>query len=201
MIAAYATIIQYTMDFINEIPDEVGRHIVGFLDVPTLVKKKVVCRSWRALFTDTIERKASTPQVFQSGDELRIAVEKYAKYNPNDAEDFATTYGWPIGRWNVSSIESFERLFNDCESFNESIGSWNVSNAKFMNHMFYEASSFNQDISTWDTSNVTAMIGMFSEASSFNQDISTWDTSNVTFMRRMFHGAKRFDQDIPWRLR
>eukprot|EP00978_Attheya_sp_CCMP212_P031118 scaffold116435_cov47-Attheya_sp.AAC.1 len=113
------------MDFLNELPDDVGRHIVGFLDVPTLVKKKAVCRSWRALFTITIEQKAPTPQTFESGDELRIAVEKYAEYNPNDAEDFATTYGWPIGRWNVSNVQNFYRVFHNRESFNESIGSWN----------------------------------------------------------------------------
>eukprot|EP00978_Attheya_sp_CCMP212_P034410 scaffold143925_cov52-Attheya_sp.AAC.3 len=76
------------MEFLTKLPDEVGRHIVGFLDVPTLVKKKAVCRSWRALFTDTIERKASTPQPFESGDELRFAVKQYAYYNPNDPDDF-----------------------------------------------------------------------------------------------------------------
>eukprot|EP00978_Attheya_sp_CCMP212_P005068 scaffold11197_cov32-Attheya_sp.AAC.1 len=63
------------MEFLTELSEDVGRHIVSFVDVPTLVKKKVVCRSWRALFTDTIQRKASTPQPFQSGDELRNAVQ------------------------------------------------------------------------------------------------------------------------------
>eukprot|EP00978_Attheya_sp_CCMP212_P046081 scaffold373139_cov35-Attheya_sp.AAC.2 len=70
-----------------------------------------------------MDQKASTPKLFQSGYELGIAVAKYAKYNPNDTEDFATTYGWPIGRWNVSNVEDFDSIFEDCESFNESIGS------------------------------------------------------------------------------
>eukprot|EP00978_Attheya_sp_CCMP212_P014038 scaffold35622_cov47-Attheya_sp.AAC.3 len=186
------------MEFITELPEHVGLHIVGFLDVPTLVKKKTVCRSWRALFTDTIERKASTPQPFESGDELRIAVKQYAEYNPNDAEYFATTYGWPIGRWNVSNVQNFESVFHGgpSRSFNESIGSWNVSNATSMVYMFQCASSFNQDISSWDTSNVTSMCAMFIEASSFNQDISWWDTSNVRNMEAMFQGALSFNQDI-----
>jgi hypothetical protein len=35
--------------------NDVGHHIIGFLDIPTSVKKKAVCCLWRALFTDTIE--------------------------------------------------------------------------------------------------------------------------------------------------
>jgi hypothetical protein len=95
------------MEFITELTEDVARYIVGFLDAPTLLKQKTVRRSWRALFTDTIERKASTPQPFQSRNELRMVVKKYAKYNPNDTDDFTTTYGWPIGRWNVSNVQNF----------------------------------------------------------------------------------------------
>eukprot|EP00978_Attheya_sp_CCMP212_P024587 scaffold77505_cov52-Attheya_sp.AAC.1 len=46
------------MDFISGLPDDVGRHILGFLDVPTLVQKKIVCRSWCTLFTNTVQQKA-----------------------------------------------------------------------------------------------------------------------------------------------
>eukprot|EP00978_Attheya_sp_CCMP212_P040583 scaffold223104_cov24-Attheya_sp.AAC.1 len=62
------------MEFSTELTEDVGRHIAGFLDVATLVKKKTVCRSWRALFTDAIERKAHIPKAFESGAELRIAI-------------------------------------------------------------------------------------------------------------------------------
>eukprot|EP00978_Attheya_sp_CCMP212_P038148 scaffold186147_cov40-Attheya_sp.AAC.1 len=167
----------YNMDFISGLPDDVGRHIVGFLDVPTLVQKKIICRSWRAFFADTIERKAPVPKAFESGDQLQGAVEKYTQYDPKDAEYFATTYGWPIARWDVSNVEVFDKVFNWKHSFNESIGSWDVSNATSMTSMFRGASEFNQDISSWDTSNVTEIARMFYYASSFNQDISSWDTS------------------------
>eukprot|EP00978_Attheya_sp_CCMP212_P003068 scaffold6251_cov52-Attheya_sp.AAC.6 len=80
------------------VPEEVGRYIVSYLDVPTLVQKKVVCRSWQILFTHVIDQKAVTPKAFQSSNELHEAVRKYTKYNRADAEEFATTYGWPIGR-------------------------------------------------------------------------------------------------------
>eukprot|EP00978_Attheya_sp_CCMP212_P017146 scaffold45539_cov51-Attheya_sp.AAC.5 len=168
--------------FIPGLPEDVGRYIANFLDVPTLVRKKVICRSWRALFTITIEQKASTPKPFESGDELRSAVRKYTEYNPEDAEDFATTYGWPIGRWNVSNVEDFETVFAWKTSFNESIGSWDMSSATSIQRMFIFAKQFDQDISSWDTSNVTRMDCMFQSSWSFNQDLSSWETSNVTRM-------------------
>eukprot|EP00978_Attheya_sp_CCMP212_P023909 scaffold74226_cov51-Attheya_sp.AAC.1 len=93
----------------DEVPEEVGRQILSFLDVPTLVQKKAVCRSWQILFTNTIHAKASTPKAFRSRAELRKAVYKYTKYNPVDAEAFAETYGWPIGRWDVSNIQDFRQ--------------------------------------------------------------------------------------------
>eukprot|EP00978_Attheya_sp_CCMP212_P015008 scaffold38565_cov61-Attheya_sp.AAC.1 len=74
------------------VPEDVGRHILSFLDVPTLVRKKTVCRSWKLLFTNTIDEKASTPKPFESNEELREAVKKYTEYNIVDAEEFATTH-------------------------------------------------------------------------------------------------------------
>eukprot|EP00978_Attheya_sp_CCMP212_P021938 scaffold64586_cov50-Attheya_sp.AAC.4 len=170
------------MDFISGLPDDIGHHILRFLDVPTLVQKKVICRSWCRLFTYTIEQKAPVPKPFESHQELQSAVEKYAQYKPSDAEAFATTYGWPIGRWNVSNVKAFDAVFFNEVTFNESIGSWDVSNATSMYYMFYYASSFNRDISSWETSNVRFISRMFHGALSFNQDISSWDTSNVMDM-------------------
>eukprot|EP00978_Attheya_sp_CCMP212_P016880 scaffold44544_cov62-Attheya_sp.AAC.7 len=106
----------------NAVSEDVGRHIISFLDVPTLVQKKAVCRSWKVLFTNTIRQKALTPTAFQSNIELREAVLKYTKYKLVDAEEFAQTYGWPIGMWDVSRVENFENLcWNLPISFNENI--------------------------------------------------------------------------------
>eukprot|EP00978_Attheya_sp_CCMP212_P047982 scaffold457021_cov67-Attheya_sp.AAC.1 len=171
------------MDFVgidDVVPEDVGRHILSFLDIPTLVQKKVVCRSWQLLFTTTICQKAPTPKAFETREELREAIKKYVKYNRVDSEEFARTYGWPIGRWDVSNIEDFSWLFHGMELFSENISSWDVSHATNMASMFHRATSFNQDISSWNTSNVTHMGSMFCYATSFNQDISSWNTSNVT---------------------
>eukprot|EP00978_Attheya_sp_CCMP212_P040676 scaffold224851_cov52-Attheya_sp.AAC.1 len=103
------------------LPEDVGRYILSFLGVPTLVQKKAVCRSWRVILTNTIRQKAPTPKPFPSKRELKEAVEKYSEYNLVDAEEFAQTYGWPIDRWDVSHVEDFRGLFYRKEFFNEKI--------------------------------------------------------------------------------
>eukprot|EP00978_Attheya_sp_CCMP212_P013040 scaffold32535_cov44-Attheya_sp.AAC.7 len=114
------------------VPEDVGRHILSFLDVPTLVRKKAVCRSWQILFTHAIRQKASIPKAFQSRAELKEAVDKYTNYNLVDADEFAKTYGWPIDRWDVSNIQNFAFLFEGARSFNQDISSWNTSNVTNM---------------------------------------------------------------------
>eukprot|EP00978_Attheya_sp_CCMP212_P042486 scaffold259866_cov36-Attheya_sp.AAC.1 len=166
----------------NNIPDDVFFSILSFLNVPALVQKKAVCRSWQMMITNIIEQKAPIPKAFESKAELKTAVDKYTQYKLGDADEFATTYGWPIGRWDVSLVKDFRDVFHGKECFNEDIGSWDVSNVTSMFGMFREAKSFNQDISSWDTSSVTDMRSMFFIAVSFNQDISSWDTSRVTDM-------------------
>eukprot|EP00978_Attheya_sp_CCMP212_P015371 scaffold39659_cov52-Attheya_sp.AAC.4 len=183
----------------DEVPEDVGRHILSFLDFPTLVQKKAVCCSWQILFTNTIRERESTPKPFQSRDKLKEAVDKYTKYNLDDAEEFAETYGWPIGRWDVSNIQDFSFLFYEKSSFNENIGSWDVSSATSMSHMFHGATAFNQDISSWNTSNVQNMNCMFYHATHFNRDIVLWDISNVRTMSSMFvRDTTSFDQDLSF---
>eukprot|EP00978_Attheya_sp_CCMP212_P044198 scaffold303839_cov48-Attheya_sp.AAC.1 len=179
--------------------EDLTPHILSFLDVPTLVRNKAVCRSWRRLFTEAVDRKArisTTRRAFQSNQELRDAVNKYVKYDSDDAEEFATTYGWPIDKWDVSNVDDFTKIFQGKESFNEPIGSWNVSHGTKMEGMFFGAETFHQDLSAWDTSIVTEMTGMFYNAISFNKDISAWQTSSVTDMSGMFRKAACFNQDI-----
>ena len=177
------------MDFVgidNELPEDVGRHILSFLDVPTLVRKKAVCRSWQILFTDAIHQKALIPKAFQSDEELDKAVAKYTKYNIVDADEFAETYGWPMDRWDVSNIHDLTYVFDGKVLFNEKISSWNTSNVTHMSFMFHDTRSFDQNVSSWNTLNVINMYAMFDHSQSFNQDISSWNVSNVTCMGAMF---------------
>jgi surface protein len=182
------------------LPEELFLDIVSsHWDVATLVEKKQVSREWKQLCTNAIDAKRTktTQKTLQTKDELLDAVKIYCGYNQNtrqctelcsrkDAEEIATTYGWPINKWDVSNVQDLSRIFSDNWYFNEYIGSWNVSNATSMHGMFCNACAFNQDISSWDVSNVTDMAGMFGGARNFNQDLSSWNTGNVTNMSGMF---------------
>jgi surface protein len=191
------------------LPEDLFPSIVAHWDVATLVEKKRVCRDWKQLCNDAIDAKRTETiqKAFSTNHELVVAVRKYCGFNedtyeysqvcsPEDAEEIATTYGWPINSWDVSNVQDFSNLFCENDGFNEDIGSWNVSNATSMNSMFLGAKSFNQDISSWDVSIVTDFNWMFTRTRSFNQDLYWWDTSNVTTMYRMFNNSTSFNQDI-----
>jgi len=183
--------------------------ILSFLDTASLIQKKQVSIRWKRLCTHAIDRKlkgfpSGKPSLFASRCELRNAINDYveSRWNPHNAEEIASVYGWPIGKWSVSHITDFSRVFREKRSFNEDIGSWDVSNAVDMSEMFWNATSFNQNISTWNTKNVRTMGFMFYNAKSFNQDISPWNTKNAKSMRYMFMRASSFNHDISlWNTR
>jgi surface protein len=183
----------------RSLPEELLPSIMSHLDVKTLIEKKRVCSTWRYACTEAIDNKQT--KAFSTNEELRQAVKKYCGCNkryrsythcrPQDAEEFAQTYGYPINKWDVSNLQDFSYIFWNEDTFNEDISSWNVSNATTMRQMFFEARSFNQNLSRWNVQNVTNMHAMFEGADAFNQNISDWKVSNVTNMIQMFRNATR----------
>ena len=172
---------------------------LAYLDVTSLVQKKQVSCQWERLCSQAIDQKCgNVPQPFRSNDELRTVVRKYIKTieDPKDAEEIAKTYGWPIGRWDVSQVEDFSHIFDGESSFNEDISAWDTNRATNMKCMFYYATSFNQPIADWNTSNVTNMYGVFCGATSFHQPIGNWSTSNVKNMSIRFFNATSFNQPL-----
>ena len=117
-----------------------------------LTKNKTVLHRLKRLCTETID--SASKRIFGSdGSELRDAVERYraCRYeNPNreDAEGIANTYGWPIGKWDVSQVRNFRSTFHSFVAFNEDVLLWDTSRATDMHHMFDGAATFNQDISS-----------------------------------------------------
>jgi surface protein len=122
---------------------------------------------------------------------LRVAVDLWF----SDRTTAIESYG-PIGDWDVSSVSTMERLFQNVEEFNDNISRWNTSNVNTMNSMFQGATSFNQPLSSWNTSTVTDMEFMFDGATSFNQPLSSWDTGRVEIMSYMFQRATSFNQPL-----
>jgi len=171
---------------------------LNYLDVVSLVDKKLVSRQWKECCEIAINRKQEQKKALRSNSELRMAVEKYLNGNTDDVETIVKEYGYPIGKWDVSKLEDFSYLFHNVEMFDEDIGSWNVANAINMKGMFCGAAFLDQkNLSNWDVSKVQTMEGMFSFTTHFDgYGISDWDTSSVTDMRCMFHNARDFNGDI-----
>mmetsp|Transcript_29027 Transcript_29027/g.43856 ORF Transcript_29027/g.43856 Transcript_29027/m.43856 type:complete len:209 (+) Transcript_29027:96-722(+) len=175
--------------------DDLIHLIMEFVDFPTLMRMQRVCRYWKRMVIDRsmpgrLGRKKITTRV-----ELIRMIKKYCNFPVMYAEELARTYGWPIGRWNVSQVTNFSYAFGDQPHFNEDIREWDMSNATDLHGMFIDARAFNQDISQWDTSQVIYMYNMFAGAASFNQDISTWRVQNVRYHEDMFNGALSFHED------
>jgi len=171
--------------------DDIVLAIFSYIDFLSLTGIQLVCLYWKGLYNGILGNKA-----FMTREELKTGIDQFCSDKVAYADTLARTYGWPIGKWNVSLVTNFESIFMDKIFFNEDIVEWDVSSATNTSNMFHGATSFNQDISQWDTSNVTSMAGMFKGARSFNQDISLWNTSQVVDMFQMFMNAASFNQDI-----
>jgi surface protein len=149
---------------------------------------------------------------FETREELREAVDLYLADNSMDTS-VASTYGWPIGVWDVSKIQDFSYLFAASDfdgserfnpavaTFNEEISGWNLSSATTTAFMFYGAASFDQPIGDWNLSSVTNMRSMFYNAASFNQSLADWNVSSVANTPTMFYEASSFNQPLAdWNL-
>lgn len=169
--------------------------IFDFVDFPTLIRVQQVCSYWRTVVHITIPRVIGCKK-FTTTEELIEMIKKYCSKKSRFADELARTYGWPIGRWDVSLITNFQGAFEYQTDFNEDISEWDMSNATKLECMFWRARSFNQDLSKWNTSQVVNMAHMFRHAMSFNGNISTWNTSRVKTMSYMFFGTKSFNQNI-----
>jgi hypothetical protein len=152
------------------LPQELIISILSYFDVWTLIQKKEVRRNRRQICTKIVDAKSI--KAFKTNQELRIAVRKYFdKCTPDAAEKIAQTYGWPVGKWDVSNLQNFGGIFRGQGTFDEDLSAWSVLNATMMTEMVLESAMLKQDLSYWDVSKVTSKGWMFWGARSFNQDI------------------------------
>jgi hypothetical protein len=145
------------IDYWSTLPQELLPLIVSHWDVATLIDRQRVCRDWKDLCTDAInaKRTETTQVAFTTNEELKQAVKHYCRYNEytyqysqrcsrQDAEEIATAYGWPINKWDVSSLQDLSGIFRENRGFNEDIGLWNTLSAKSMRDMFFYANAFDR---------------------------------------------------------
>mmetsp|Transcript_23516 Transcript_23516/g.34705 ORF Transcript_23516/g.34705 Transcript_23516/m.34705 type:complete len:235 (-) Transcript_23516:60-764(-) len=192
-------ILTTAVDQIMKEQDDVLLVIMSHLDTTTLCSIKVVCRHWcYNLVERTIVYKLppAGKKPFDDYKELIRVVRKYCTNKAFTAEFIASTYGWPIGKWDVSKVTKFVFIFLYMKDFNEDINEWDVSNATTFHGMFSHAIRFNQDLSKWNTGKVESMKEMFYHARNFNGNITTWDVKKVERATNMFQYATAFDQDL-----
>lgn len=85
-----------------------------------------------------------------------------------------------LASWNVSGIEDFEGMFEDCQKLDVSLAKWDVRSARNMRRMFAGATAFSQSLATWGAKvqNVGNMEGMFAGAVAYNESLAHWQLSS-----------------------
>jgi len=101
-----------------------------------------------------------------------------------------TAWSGDVSNWDVSNIQDFVSLFQNCHNV-IGVSGWDISSATTLQRMFqFVDGGFDEDLGNWDTSNVSSMSETFKDAAQFNNggssSISGWNTSNVTTMSSMF---------------
>ena len=170
---------------------------MSFLEVSDVLCFQRVNKRWKRLCKTTIRENFPPKDKFKNGDALKQAIQIYCnRTDKAKVNSIAATYGYPIGKWNVSKVKKFSHAFQNMITFNEDIGDWDVSGATSMKQMFCGASKFNKPLHKWDTSKVVNMFGMFAKTDSFNQNVESWNTSQVKDTSFMFHEAKSFNHPV-----
>mmetsp|Transcript_6285 Transcript_6285/g.9666 ORF Transcript_6285/g.9666 Transcript_6285/m.9666 type:complete len:302 (+) Transcript_6285:87-992(+) len=215
---------------LGDLPEDVILIAFRYLSFPALCRVKTVCKWWMQHVNKAVDLGLGNKPFLTNEELVKAARDHYNyKWAPGPAKVFrdhiveklATIYGWPIGKWDVSQVTNFSRVFEDQIDFNDYIGdwdvsqgttfegmfhnayyfdqdlgNWNISKATTLNCMFCGASCFNKDLTKWNTSNVENMCNMFCRAINFNGDVSNFDTSKVIYMCQMFMYARAFNQNI-----
>jgi surface protein len=171
----------------------------------------------------------TTDELYQAVDAMDNATSYYASHPENltitsEPTPVTIRYGYLLGRWNVSLLTNFSRVFDPWRHlpfnpdralqegrenqsttapsglaiwFNEDLSGWDVSNAVTMFGMFAGAASFQgRGLENWDTSRVVNLSYAFMDATSFNGQISRWNTKSAITMEGMFQGVRAFDGDV-----
>mmetsp|Transcript_5530 Transcript_5530/g.8467 ORF Transcript_5530/g.8467 Transcript_5530/m.8467 type:complete len:134 (-) Transcript_5530:112-513(-) len=102
---------------LKDLPQEVILIVFRHVSFPRLCRVKPVCKWWMESVNARLGNKA-----FLTREELVEAVNKLEVDKIGNAEELATMYGWPIGKWDVSRVTDFSSVFEGRLFFNEDIG-------------------------------------------------------------------------------
>ena len=144
--------------------------------------------------TDT---SGTTNPCVESTEELWGALDAYYK-DSSPSANVSQTYGWPIGKWCVSKVNNFFKVFRPDRNgysaanakFHEDIGSWDMSNAHELEQTMRGCKNVSASwgIQNWDTQSIVNVQELFM-ATSWSEpalDLSRWNTSSMRNMGQLF---------------
>lgn len=132
----------------------------------------------------------------------------------NFSEFLANAFLWNNGlgagvsgtmTWNLNTsfAINLNRMFQNCQNFNQIVGGWNTNRVANMTDLFSGCTRFNNGMTSaavglmaWDLSNCGSTVRMFLAASAFNQDITSWNMTRVNNTNGMFQSARVFNQAV-----
>lgn len=91
--------------------------------------------------------------------------------------------------WDVSKVKTFDHFLSGANSVNSfDVSKWDVSSCENCNAMFNDVQVTNYDVSNWDVSNVKVFSQMFESNAKLTKIIGleNWDTSNGICFEDMF---------------
>jgi hypothetical protein len=99
-----STIISLYQQFMDVSDGTLFLYALSFLDVATLLNKKIVNTGWKNLCTKAIDNKCGEdgPHPIETNAKLIVTIRKYCKYEATLMEEIACIYGYPIDKWDVS---------------------------------------------------------------------------------------------------
>lgn len=106
------------------------------------------------------------------------------------------SFNQSLEHWKTEKVVAMDYMFQNCISYNKPMNKWRTDSVTNMFYMFAGAGKFNQALDKWNTASVTNMSYMFFQCTEFNGNIGTWNTGAVTNMSYMFYEAKKFNRNI-----
>jgi hypothetical protein len=145
-----------------------------------------------------VTQNPTTARPLETAEMLMEAVDLYLDALPaTSISKVSSMYGYPIGKWDVSRVDDFSRLFDtrrnpQAAMFQDDLSGWDTRRATNMSFMFRGAVLFNGNVTAFDTKSVVSADSMFDGALSFDQDVSDWNVNKIGTANRMFRDAISF---------
>ena len=123
---------------------------------------------------------------------LSTAYDYIIATNDTDLKFRVDNAQWKFKGADTSNVQNMASMIKEARYFQgEGMSNWDVSNVQNFNSLFDNCRAFVSDLSAWDTSSATNMAVMFRDCKVYNSDLSGWDVSKVTNARYFASGANR----------